>query len=158
MKTIKKRRRENKTDYKLRIGLLKSGKARIVVRMTNRYAVVQLVESNEAQDKVVAGVSSKELIKNGWSEKSTGSLKSIPSCYLTGLLMSKKIKNKDVILDIGMAIHHKGGRIYAVAKGLVDGGVNLKVDRRVFPSDERIKGEHLKVDKEMINKVFEKLK
>ena len=43
IKTIKRRRRENKTDYNLRIGLLKSKNGRIVVRRTNKYVYLQLV-------------------------------------------------------------------------------------------------------------------
>jgi len=70
MKTIrKKRRRESKTNYKLRLGLLKSGLLRIVIRKTNRYILLQVVESNEAQDKALISVSSKDLLKNGWYEK-----------------------------------------------------------------------------------------
>jgi len=159
LRTIKKRRKQGKTDYKLRLGLLKSGKARVVIRMTNKYVVVQLVESVEAKDKVIAGVSSKNLIGEGWDKKFSGSLKSVPACYLTGLLMAKRIKDGDVILDIGMAINKKGGRIFAVVKGLVDGGVKLKVDKKIFPSDERVKGEHLKDEvKNIISKVLEKVK
>ncbi len=159
MKIQKKRRRENKTDYKQRLGLLKSEKPRVVIRMTNKYAIVQLVESDEARDKVITGISSKDLINNGWDKKFAGSLKSIPACYLTGLLMAKKIRDKDVILDIGMARNSAGGRIYALTKGLVDGGVKLNADEKVFPSKERIKGEHLKEDiKKIISKILEKLK
>ena len=65
LRTMKKRRKQGKTDYKLRLGLLKSGVARVVIRRTNRYITVQLVESDEAKDKVIEGVNSKDLIKNG---------------------------------------------------------------------------------------------
>ncbi len=155
-----KRRREKKTDYKLRLGLLKSGKKRIVVRKTNRYLIVQAVASENAKDRILVGLTSKELLKFGWT--GNGSLKSIPAGYLTGLLTAKKLREKKIddefILDIGMAIHKKGGRIYAVAKGLVDGGVKINVAEEVFPSQERINGEHLKIDKSVINKIMEKLK
>ena len=90
----KRRRRENKTDYKLRMNLLKSGKNRIVIRKTNKYFIVQVVESRESQDKVLVGVSSKDLLKNGWDKEFSGSLKSLPAGYLTGLLFAKKIEDK----------------------------------------------------------------
>lgn len=159
LRTQKKRRKQGKTDYKLRLGLLKSGLARIVVRKTNRYITVQLVESNEAKDKVIAGVSSKDLIKSGWDAKATGSLKSVPVGYLTGLLAAKKMKDKKVILDLGMQRTIAGNRLYSVVKGLVDGGVGLKVNEKVFPSEDRLEGKHLKpVVQEIIKSVKEKLK
>ena len=75
MKTIRRRRKENKTDYGKRIKLLKSGKPRIVFRKSNRYVVAQYVISKEAQDKTELGVSSKELLKHGWPKENSGSLK-----------------------------------------------------------------------------------
>ena len=159
LRTQKKRRKQWKTDYKLRLGLLKSGLARIVVRKTNRYITVQLVESGEAKDKVIAGVNSKDLIKSGWDVKATGSLKSVPAAYLTGLLAAKKMKDKKVILDLGMQRTIAGNRLYSVVKGLVDGGVGLKVNEKVFPSEDRLEGKHLKpVVQEIIKSVKEKLK
>ena len=158
-RTLKRRRREGRTDYKLRLGLLKSGLSRIVVRRTNRYFVVQAVETSEAQDKVVMTVSSKELLKNGWDEKKGGSLKSIPAGYLTGLLMAKKLKKGKYIVDLGMAWTISGSRIFAVVKGLVDGGLDIDVNEKVFPSEERLSGGHLKDDvKNMIVKIREGLK
>jgi len=158
MKTQFRRRREKKTDYKLRMKLLKSGKKRIVIRKTNRYIIIQAVESNEARDKILTGVSSRELVKEGWDK--SGSLKSIPAAYLTGLLAAKRIKEKKIreefILDIGMIINKKGGRMYAAAKGLIDGGIKINVSKDVFPSEERIRGEHLKADIK-INKIMEKI-
>ena len=169
-RTQKRRRKENKTDYKLRMNLLKSGKDRIVIRKTNKYFIVQVVESHEAQDKVLVSVSSKDLLKNGWDKKASGSLKNLPAGYLTGLLFAKKVggksskddtgvPNNEFILDLGMARTIYGNRIYAVVKGLVDGGLNIKVDEKVFPSEERLNGEHLKPEtKEIISKIKEKLK
>jgi len=161
LRTQKRRRKENKTDYKLRMNLLKSGKDRIVIRKTNKYFIAQVVESHEAQDKVIVGVSSRDLLKNGWDKKFSGSLKSLPAGYLTGLLLAKKVEDKknEFILDLGMARTIHGNRIYAVVKGLVDGGLNIRVDEKVFPQEERLNGEHLKPEvKGIINKVKEKLK
>jgi len=158
LRTMKRRRRERKTDYKLRKGLLSSDVPRIVIRKTNKYFIVQVITSNEAQDKVVAGVTSKDLIKKGWDQKNGGSLKSIPAGYLTGLLLAKKIGKGKFIIDLGMMRTISGSRIFAVVKGLVDGGLDIPVNKEVFPSEERINGEHLKPGlKEMITKVRGKL-
>ena len=151
---MKRRRKENKTDYKLRTGLLKSGLARIVVRRTNKYFIVQAVESNESQDKVIATVTSKDLLKNGWDAKKGGSLKSIPAAYLTGLLLAKKVGKGKFIVDLGMARTESGSRVFAVVKGLIDGGLDISADESVFPSEDRLNGEHLKDDvKAMVAKV-----
>jgi large subunit ribosomal protein L18 len=159
LRTQKRRRRECKTDYKLRLNLLKSGVPRIVVRTSNKYFTVQIVESDEGQDKVLSTVTSKDLIKHGWDVKFAGSLKNIPAAYLTGLLLSKKVDSKQkYIIDLGMTRTQPGNRSYAVLKGLVDGGVNVNVNEKVFPSDDRIQGEHLKDDvKKVISKVKEKI-
>jgi large subunit ribosomal protein L18 len=157
-RTIKRRRRENKTDYKLRLSLLKSENPRIVIRKTNKYFIVQVVESNEAQDKVVMGVTSKDLIEKGWNEKMAGSLKSIPAGYLTGLLLAKKIKKGKFIIDLGLARTIRGSRIFSVVQGLIDGGLEINANKEAFPSKERINGEHLKNEvKKMISEVKSKI-
>ncbi len=165
LRTLKRRRRENKTDYKARRILLTSGLPRIVVRITNKYFILQAVESNEAQDKVIATVTSKELLKNGWDEKMAGSLKSIPAGYLTGLLLAKRLRTQNselrtqYIMDLGMIRTLKGSRVFAVVKGLIDGGLDIPANESVFPSEERLNGEHLKDEvKAMITKVKEALK
>jgi len=154
-KVIIKRKRERKTDYKARKGFLKSGLPRIVIRKTNRYLIVQYVESSEARDKVIVGTSSQELLKHGWAKEKAGSLKSVPAAYLTGKLLGSKIKDKGkVILDIGLNRSVAGSRIYAVLKGLVDGGADIAYDEKVFPSEDRISGKHLKEDvQKMIGEV-----
>jgi large subunit ribosomal protein L18 len=156
MRTIKARRRANKTDYNARLKLLKSGKKRIVVRKTNKYVIVQLIESNEAKDKVLIGISSKDLLEHGWDKKNEGSLKSVPACYLAGLLLGAKMdKSKEIpVIDLGMIRNVKKGRIYAVINGLVDAGVKIKHKKETFPDERRLKGEHLKnkIDFETIKK------
>ncbi len=164
MKVIaKRRRRENKTDYRLRLILLKSRRPRIVVRRTNKYFIAQVIESVEAKDKVVLGITSKDLLSNGWDKKFEGSLKSIPAGYLTGLLLAReigksKVKGSRFVLDLGLARTLRGNRNYAVVKGLIDGGLDLSANEEVFPSDERLAGEHAKKGlKEMVAKVKAKL-
>jgi len=159
LRTLKRRRRENKTDYKSRRILLTSGLPRIVVRRTNKYFILQAVESHEAQDKVIATITSKDLLKNGWDSKMEGSLKSIPAGYLTGLSFAKKLGKGKYIMDLGMTRTLKGSRIFSVVKGLVDGGLDIPVNEVVFPSEERLSGEHLKDGlKDMIAKVKGALK
>ena len=64
MKTLKRRRHEARTDYRIRLALLKSEKPRLVVRKTNRYIIAQIVESDIAQDKIIVGLTSKSLLEN----------------------------------------------------------------------------------------------
>jgi large subunit ribosomal protein L18 len=163
LRTQKRRRRENRTDYKTRRILLVSGLPRVVVRRTNKYFILQLVESVEAQDKVLATITSKELLKNGWDAEKGGSLKSIPAGYLTGLLFAKRIKglvadsksqvsDGKFIVDLGMARTEKGGRVFAVVAGLVEGGLNVSANKKVFPDEDRLMGECAGL-KDMVEKV-----
>jgi large subunit ribosomal protein L18 len=158
LKTIKRRRLECKTDYVLRLNILKSKLQRIVIRRTNKYFIAQIVDSVAAQDKVILGVTSKDLVDHGWDSKAVGSLKSIPAGYLTGYLLAKKAKEGEYIVDLGMAKNHKGGRLYSVIAGLVAGGLKIHASEEVFPSEERLMGEGLKPEvKTMISKVKENL-
>ena len=108
-RTSRRRRKEGKTDYKARIGLLKSGKARVIVRKTNRYIIGQIVVSEDAKDRIVVGVNSRELIEKGWPKEMSGSLKSMPAAYLAGFFLGKKSAEiKEGILDIGLQRNIKG--------------------------------------------------
>jgi large subunit ribosomal protein L18 len=152
MKTIRRRRLENKTDYKARLAMLKSEKARLVVRKTNRYIIAQVVVSDLAQDKVLFGANSKDLISKGWPEKNAGSLKGIPAAYLTGLMLGKMAKSevKEAILDLGMQRNNKKSRLYAVLKGFVEAGVKVPHSEEALPEVE--------VKNPEIAKIFEKVK
>ncbi len=146
MKTLKRRKSERKTDYGKRIKLLKSRRPRIVFRRSNRYLTAQYVVSDEARDKIIFGINSKELVKYGWPEKSKN-LKSIPASYLLGFMAGKKIltaKLEMPVADFGMlrALHKT--RIYAFLKGLIESGIKIECKKELFPSEERIKGDHLK--------------
>lgn len=143
----KRRRKENKTDYKKRFNLLKSGMPRIVFRKTNTQVLAQYVISNEAQDKVEFGISSKDLVSYGWPEKSKGSLKSTTASYLVGYYAGKKILNgemKKPIVDFGMENMIYKSRVFGFLKGLVDAGVEVGHREDSFPDESRIKGEHMK--------------
>ncbi len=138
-RTIKRRRKEAKTDYNVRFGLLKSEKARIVVRKTNKYVIGQIVISEGSQDKVLIQANSKELLSHGWPEKLEGSLKSLPASYLTGFLLGKKAgKIKEGILDIGLQRNVKKSRIYSLLKGLIDSGFEIKCDEKILPDESML--------------------
>lgn len=138
-KTARRRRHEGKTDYKARFHLLKSGKPRVVFRKTNRYLIGQIVMSDIAQDKVIATVSTKDLLKYGWPEKLAGSLKSLPASYLMGCLLAKKSKEiSSGILDIGLLSHVPKSRIYAFVKGLKDSGFDIPCKEDMMPDDKML--------------------
>jgi len=147
MKVAKRRRREGKTDYLNRRKLLKSGKPRIVFRKTNRYVLAQYIVSKEAKDSIKIGVNSKDLIKYGWPKENVGGLKSMSASYLVGLLIAKKITKEGLdqpIIDFGMLRTLHKSKLFAFLKGVIDGGVKIPCDEEAFPSEDRIKGAHLK--------------
>lgn len=156
-KTQRRRRKQTKTDYKARLAMLKSEKPRLVVRRTNKYIIAQLVESDVAQDKTIARANSKDLLQNGWPKEQSGSLKSLTAAYLTGYMLAKKLsgKVKEAIFDIGLNRNIKGGRIYAVLKGAIDGGLEIPFNKDSFPSDERFKANEKTIN--LLNEIKEKI-
>ncbi|MCK4555844.1 MAG: 50S ribosomal protein L18, partial [Candidatus Aenigmarchaeota archaeon] len=62
-----RRRKEGKTDYKKRLKLLSSGKPRLVVRVTGRNVIVQIIEYVLEGDKTQVSAVSSELKGFGWS-------------------------------------------------------------------------------------------
>jgi large subunit ribosomal protein L18 len=160
MKVVKRRRRQGKTDYNARLSMLKSGLPRIIFRKTNRYIIGQYVKSQESKDKVIIGVTSKDLIESGWPKQLEGSLKSIPASYLTGFLLGKKIIDREdkvrAILDIGLIRNVPGSRMQAFLKGVQDSGVGINAKKENFPNESRLLGRHMK--KEIsFNKIKEKI-
>ena len=160
-KIDKKRRRQAKTDYRKRLVLLKGNSPRLVIRKTNKYIILQIIESKHAEDKVIYSVNTKELLKFGWPENKKGSLKSISAGYLGGLLLGKKSKElkERVILDMGLIPNTKGSRVYSAVKGLADSGIEINYNEKVMPSEDRIQGKHIKLDiKPIIDKIGIKVK
>ncbi|NQU98355.1 50S ribosomal protein L18 [Candidatus Woesearchaeota archaeon] len=136
------RKKSGKTNYKKRLELLKSRKDRLVIRKTNKYLIIQMVKYEAKGDRVVVSTNSKELVKLGWKN----SCKNIPACYLTGLLLGKKAKEKglkEAILDIGLQTPIKGSKLFAALKGLIDLGLNVPSSEQIFPVNERIQGKHI---------------
>ena len=148
-----RRRREGRTDYRLRLALLKSRKTRVVVRVTNNNTIVQFVDFDPAGDVIHAQATAQDLASKGW----TGSGKSTPAAYLTGLLAAKRAAAAGIeagVLDIGRRPPTRGGRLFAALKGVVDGGIEVPHDESVVPSQERLTGAHLsKETPAMVEKV-----
>ncbi len=137
-----RRRREGRTDYRVRLALLKSEGARVVVRTTLRNVIVQVVAYDPAGDKVLASAEARELAKLGWS----GYTRNTPSAYLTGLLAGKRAKAAGVggaILDIGRQMPQKGGRVFAALKGAIDGGLEIPAGEDIAPAEDRLRGAHI---------------
>ncbi len=158
MKNIFHRRRLGKTDYGKRKKLLRGNSPRIVFRRTNRYIIAQYMITKEAKDIIEIGVTSRNLEKYGWPEEFKGSLRSITAAYLTGFLIGKKIlkeKKKTPVFDLGMISSGHKTRPYAFLKGLVDAGLKISHDKKIFPEEDRIKGKHLKKD---FSGMYEKIK
>src|SRR3989344_5123958 len=142
MKLDKRRRIENKTNYTKRLKLLEAGHKRFVAIKTNRYLILQIVESDNASDKVIYSVNTKELLKHGLPKENANSLKSIPASYLGGYLLGKKIKDSKemVILDSGLIANTSGSRIYAAVKGLNDAGIMIKYKMKKENMRSNMKG------------------
>ncbi len=152
-RTLKRRRKEGKTDYRSRIEILKAGVPRLAVRKTNKYLIAEIIESDSAQDRIILGASSKELLKEGWPKEKAGSLKSKPASYLTGLILAKKSEKKiKCILDIGLQRNSARGRIYSLLKGVIDGGIEVAHSEKALPGEEEI------VQNKELREIFNKLK
>lgn len=137
-----RRRREERTDYRLRLKLLKSKKPRLVVRKSLNNIVCQVVKHDPKGDRVISSSDSRELRKLGWKHH-CGNL---PSAYLTGLLCgtrAKKEKIQELVLDLGLYQSVKGSRLYACLKGALDAGMKIPHSEDILPSGERISGKHI---------------
>jgi len=138
-----RRRREGKTNYKLRKRLISSGLPRIVTRKTNRHIIVQLVEPAPKGDKVIASAHSSELRKKyGY----LGSLSNLPSAYLSGLLCGYRTAAKGIkkaVFDVGLHSPSRGAHVFATLKGFLDAGIEVAHDKEILPDENRISGQHI---------------
>lgn len=160
MKLDKRRRIEQKTNYTKRLKLLEGNSPRLVIRKTNKYIIMQIIQSIHAQDKVIYSVNTKELLKHNWPKDKEGSLKSLTACYLGGILLAKKAKElkSRVVLDTGLVPSTKGSRIYACVKGYSDGEGEINYDSEIVPTMEMITGDKEKILKEVMNVLGKELK
>lgn len=146
-----RRRREGKTDFRLRRRLVASEQPRAVVRCSSRNTTIQFINFDPKGDTIMASATTKELTKLGWS-KATGNT---PSAYLVGYLAGKRASEKgisDAVLDIGLRPPVKGSKVFAALKGMLDAGIEIPHGEEIIPAEERISGTHIN---EEIPKIFE---
>ena len=148
-----RRRREGRTDYRIRLKLLKSRKIRIVVRKSIKNIRVQFIKYEASGDRIIASAISNDLIKNYNWKYSTSN---IPAAYLTGFLAAKKAMDKGIkegILDIGRIKPIKGSKIFASLNGIIDAGIECPHNEEKLPEKNRIMGHH--IDKEIENQIID---
>ena len=153
-----RRARMGKTDYRARKHLLYSRKPRLVVRKSSKHTNIQLVQHMKEGDVTLASANTIDLKKYGY----TGGTGSVPSAYLTGLLLgyrAKKTGQTEAMFDLGLYHATGGGRLFAALKGAVDSGLEVPHSPEVFPSEDRITGKHIdKYRKTNISEQFEAVK
>ncbi|MDP3728825.1 MAG: 50S ribosomal protein L18 [bacterium] len=149
MKTKKfipfRRKLQGKTNYRKRLELLKSNTLRIVVRRSLRNITVQAVEYHPSGDKTIFTVNSKDLKEFGWK----GYGRNTPAGYLVGYLFGIKAQEKKIqkaILDQGLYLTRQGTITFSVLKGLVDSGMKIPHNAKIFPHEDRILGKHISED------------
>jgi large subunit ribosomal protein L18 len=145
-----RRRRTNLTNYKKRLGLIRSHLPRMVVRKSSRQILVQFIEYAVGGDRTITSAVSSELSAFNWPARSN-----TPTAYLTGMLAAKKAQKKGIkktVLDIGIQTPSKGSVVFAAAKGAIAAGVELAIGEGMS-IEEREKGMHIsKLAKDLAGK------
>ena len=130
-----RRRRDGRTNFAKRLGLVKGNMTRMVVRRSNRNLIVQFVDFDRKGDRTLLTVSGKNLAKDyNWPSK-----RNVWTAYLTGLLAGKIAQKKGVkecVLDMGMYVSSKGSIIFAAQKGASDAGLKTSVDEEKVPTEK----------------------
>ncbi|MDG6914723.1 MAG: 50S ribosomal protein L18 [Nitrososphaerota archaeon] len=158
---VYRRRRMGVTDYRVRKKIVTSSVPLLAVRVSSKNVSAQFIRPKAQGDAVLSSTHSKSLKKLGWK----GSTKSVPACYLLGLLAGKRAKEQGVEsanLYTGLAKFVKGSRVSALVKGVRDAGVDVPMSDEVVPSQERLSGKAtaeyaqslLAGDKEKYSRVF----
>ena len=161
-----RRRREGKTNYRNRKKLTfqpknkyNTPKYRLVVRITNKDVICQIVYSRIVGDMVVCAAYSHELPRYGVKV----GLTNYAAAYATGLLLARRLLQKlqlDTLyegckevngdeyiieaaekgprpfrcyLDIGLVRTSTGARVFGAMKGAIDGGLNIPYRSKRFP-------------------------
>ncbi|RSH92699.1 60S ribosomal protein L5 [Saitozyma podzolica] len=162
-----RRRREGKTDYYARKRLVAqaknkyaSPKFRLVVRITNRQVICQIVYAKLQGDVVLTQATSKELPRYGISH----GLTNWTAAYATGLLVARRALTKlgladkyegvtepsgelelieplgedeprpfKAYLDVGLRRTSTGNRVFGAMKGASDGGIFIPHNTKRFP-------------------------
>jgi len=164
-----RRRREGKTDYQARRRMIiqdknkyNSPRYRMVVRITNRDVVCQIVRSKIVGDETICCAYAHELPKFGIKY----GLTNYSACYATGLLCARRLLKKlglddayegqteidgemflvehedgprpfTAVLDVGLVRTTTGNRVFGALKGAVDGGLNIPHSEKRFPGYDR---------------------
>ncbi|KAL1519728.1 hypothetical protein AB1Y20_023237 [Prymnesium parvum] len=164
-----RRRREGKTDYQARRRLVIQDKNkynlpkyRLVVRMTNKDIICQIVYAKIVGDVTICAAYSHELPKYGLEV----GLTNYAACYCTGLLCARRLLKKlqldedyegqtepdgemflvekegdkrpfTCVLDVGLIRTTTGNRVFGALKGAVDGGLNIPHSEKRFPGYDR---------------------
>ncbi|MDP6742385.1 MAG: 50S ribosomal protein L18 [Candidatus Thalassarchaeaceae archaeon] len=139
------RREHGLTDYRRRLKLLRGGKPRAVVRVSNTQISCQLVGYEPDGDKVLASATGATIVSD-YKWPKGASRKSVPASYLVGLAMAKRALaagHDSAVLDIGLAASTKGNRVFAALKGMVDGGLDIPHGENIFPDEDRLNGVHI---------------
>lgn len=158
---IFRRRRKGATDYRARKKIITSSVPLLAVRVSSKNVSAQFVKPKSEGDEVVSFAHSRNLKKLGWK----GSSKSIPACYLLGLLAGKRAKEEGVeeaYLYSGVSRFVNGSRVSAVVKGVKDAGIEVPMDEEAAPSAESLSGKTiadyakslLSEDKEKYSRIF----
>jgi len=164
-----RRRRQGKTDYQARRRLTiqdknkyNSPRYRMVVRMTNKDIICQIVQPKISGDHTICSAYSHELPKYGIEV----GLTNYAACYATGLLVARRLLQKlgldekyegqeepdgemflvehddgprpfTCVLDVGLVRTSTGNRVFGALKGAVDGGLNIPHSEKRFPGYDR---------------------
>jgi large subunit ribosomal protein L18 len=156
-----RRRRMGVTDYRARKRIITSSVPLLAVRVSSKNVSAQFIRPKAEGDQVISSAHSRNLATLGWK----GSSKSVPACYLLGLLAGKRAKEAGVekaYLYNGLAPFVNGSRISAVVKGVKDAGVDVPMSDEAVPSAERLSGKAaaeyakslLSEDQERYSRVF----
>jgi len=167
-----RRRREAKTDYYARKRLIiqdknkyKTPKYRLVVRVTNKDIITQIIAADINHDVVLASAYAHELPRYGIKL----GLTNYAAAYSTGLLLARRVNarfnlkyegNTDIngedynveaeedsakpfkaLLDVGLARTTSGARVFGALKGATDGGLDVPHNDHRFPGSKREAGE-----------------
>ena len=141
---IFRRRRDGKTDYRKRRGLVQGKKPFLTVRVSNKYIYGQIMRPAPAGDLTLCACSSRNLSRQyGWK----GSAKNVPAAYLTGYQLGKlaqeqKISGAHLYSGVSRFVH--GSRIAAFLGGAREAGLELHFDEKILPDEQRIKGDHIR--------------
>lgn len=136
---IYRRRRMGATDYHARRKIITSTSPLLAVRVSSKNVSAQFIEPKTEGDHVLSAAHSRNLKKLGWK----GSSKSVPACYLLGLLAGKRAKERGVVkahLYNGLSLFVTGSRVSALVRGVQDAGVDVPMPKEVAPSPERLSG------------------